>query len=36
MTRALLTLAQAALFAASATAFGIGFPLILAMIMGRI
>jgi hypothetical protein len=36
MIRALLALAQAAAFAAFATCFGTGFPLILAMIMGRI
>jgi hypothetical protein len=36
MIRALSALAQAALMAVSATCFGAGFPLILAMIMGRI
>jgi hypothetical protein len=36
MIRALSALAQAALFAASATCFGVGFPLILAIIMGVI
>ncbi len=36
MIRAFLTLAQAALMAVSATAFGVGFPLILALMMGRI
>ncbi len=34
--RAFLALAQAALLAISATAFGTGFPLLLAITMGRI
>jgi hypothetical protein len=36
MIRALSALAQAAAFAAFATAFGTGFPLILAIAFGKI